>query len=106
MKLTILSFTIVSARLIMPDTDAIENSALSRSPRDLIGYNRMHNNAQIHRMKSFQESGARSSTKSISELISYAYLSDEESKRWNNLRLQLAAIRRLKRARMIERLGY
>ena len=88
---------------VILDVDA----PLTRSARDLIGYNRMHNNAQIHRMKIFQnDSETRISNKSISDLISNTKLSDNELKRWNQLRQQMTAIRRLKRAQMIKRLGY
>ena len=108
MKPILLSLTMVSARLIMSETDGLDvKTTLSRSARDLIGYNRMHNNAQIHRMKTFHnDSETRISNKSISDLISNAKLSDNELKRWNQLRQQMTAIRKLKRAQMIQRLGY
>ena len=108
MKFAILSLTMISARLIVSETDGLDvDTPLSRSARDLIGYNRMHNNAKIHRMKTFQnDSETRIANRSISDLIDNAKLSDEQSKRWNHLRQQMAAIRRLKRARMIKRFGY
>ena len=107
MKLILLSLTVVSARLIMSEADGLDvETTLSRSARDLIGYNRMRNNAQIHRMKTFQDSETRISNKSISDLISNAKLSDNELKRWNQLRQQMTTIRKLKRAQMVKRLGY
>ena len=107
MKIAILTLTMVSARLIVSETDGLNvDTPLSRSARDLIGYNRMHNNVHIHRLKTLQDSEKMIANKSISVLISNAELSDEQSKRWNQLRQQMAAIRKLKRAQMIKRLGY
>ena len=106
MKIAVLTLTMVSARLIVSEADGhYVDTPLLRSTRDLIGYNRMGNNAQIHRMKTFQHSETLAK-RNISNLVSNAKLSDEQSKRWNHLRQQMAAIRRLKRARMIKRFGY
>ena len=108
MKLVLFTIIIVSARLTNSQTDGLETDSLSRSSRDLIGYNRVHNTAQIHRLKAFQNTKAvtRTSTKSMDDFPNETKLSKAEMKRWTQLRQQLAAIRRLRRARLLQKLGY
>ena len=108
MKLVFIAFTFATARLIISESDELASTILSRSARDLIGYNRMHNNVQIHRLKTFKNPHFTDghSYKSIDDILDEAQLSEAESKRWKKLKQRMAAIRRLKRARMLRILGY
>lgn len=108
MKLVFIAFTFATARLIISESDKLASTILSRSARDLIGYNRMHNNVQIHRLNTFKNPYFTNgiSYKSINDIPDEAQLSEAESKRWKNLKQRMAAIRRLKRARMLKKLGY
>ena len=105
MKLVLIAISFASARLIISDDDELASTLLSRSSRDLIGYNRLHNTAQIHRMKAFKNPNFTKSVtnKSIDEILDGGNLSEAQ---WNKLRQRMAAIRRLKRARMLKILGY
>ena len=107
MKIVLIAVTFASARLTIAEGDELASTVLSRSSRDLIGYNRMHNNVQIHRLKAFQNPNYTKSipNKSIDEILDQTQLSEAQSKRWHKLRRQMAAIRRLKRARMLKELG-
>ena len=108
MKLVFLAFTFATARLIISESDELASTNLSRSARDLIGYNRMHNNVQIHRLNTFKNPNFTNgiSYKSIDDIPDEAQLSEAESKRWKKLKQRMTAIRRLKRARMLKILGY
>ena len=108
MKLVLFTITIASARLTISETVGLETDSLSRSSRDLIGYNRVHNTAQIHRLKAFRNSkvATRTSTKSMGDFSTETQFSEAETKRWTKVRQQMAAIRRLRRARLLKRLGY
>ena len=108
MKIVLIAVTFASARLTIAEGDELASTVLSRSSRDLIGYNRMHNNVQIHRLKAFQNPNYTKSipNKSIDEILDQTQLSEAQSKRWHKLRRQMTAIRRLKRARMLKELGY
>ena len=108
MKIVLIAVTFASARLIISEGDELASTVLSRSSRDLIGYNRMHNNVQIHRLKAFQNPNYTKSiaNKSIDKILDETQLSEAESKRWNKLRQQMTAIKRLKRAKLLKELGY
>ena len=108
MKLVLFTITIVSARLTNSQTGGLVTDSLSRSSRDLIGYNRVHNTAQIHRLKAFQnpKTVTRTSTKSRDDFPNETKLSKAEMNRWTKLRQQIAAIRRFRRAKLLKILGY
>ena len=123
MKITIALITIASARFVsQSDFDGMntydntyentneEYMPLSRSGRDLIGYNRQHNVANnVHKnlLKPFTaEHHLEKYQRKIAEYIA----SETDSEKMEQFRKRLAAIRRLQTIRrrnaMLKKLGY
>ena len=120
MKITLALITFASARFVsqsgFDEMDAYDNTydindeILSRSGRDLIGYNRQHNianNVYKNLLKPFtSEDPLEKYTQKIAEFI--ANESDMETLK--NFKKRLAAIRRLqairRRKEMLKKLGY
>lgn len=122
MKITLALITFASARFASQsdfddietydDTypDAFDEEALSRSGRDLIGYNRQHNianNVYKNLLKPFTvEDPLAKYTQKIAEFIA----NESDSETLAHFRKRLALIRRLeiirRRNEMIKKLGY
>ena len=122
MKITLALITFASARFASQsdfddietydDTypDAFDEKALSRSGRDLIGYNRQHNianNVYKNLLKPFTvEDPLAKYTQKIAEFIA----NESDSETLAHFRKRLALIRRLeiirRRNKMIKKLGY